>query len=76
VGTEAQEVTPIVVTKPAVLGRIADLLRQREQLDLVLNVTIRTMADMYDVPEGWQYDPSAGAFIPTRQAEEPAGEPA
>jgi hypothetical protein len=57
-------IQPIPVTSEGALARLTDLAKQQEQLQLVLAVTLRTLADVYEVPDGWQFDPAAGAFVP------------
>ena len=55
---------PIAIDNPAVLARITALMQQREQIDLALTHTVRTAADFMDVPEGYQFDPQSGTFVP------------
>ena len=57
-------IQPIPVTSEGAKARLMDLGKQQEQLQLVMAVTLRTLADVYEVPEGWQFDPAAGAFVP------------
>jgi hypothetical protein len=59
---------PIPVTSEGALKRMADIAKQLEQLQLIQGVTLRTLADVYEVPEGWQFDPASGAFMPPAES--------
>ena len=59
---------PIPIENKAVLERIAEMVRQREQLELLLTHTVRTAADLLEVPEGYQFDPRTCTFFPQEPA--------
>ena len=61
--------SPIPVNNEAVSTRIRQMVEQRAQIELLLNHTVRTVADMLGVPDTYQFDPQTGSFVPVQTQE-------
>ena len=64
--------SPIPVNNEAVSTRIRQMVEQRAQIDLLLNHTVRTVADLLGVPDTYQFDPQSGSFVPVQGQPEEA----
>lgn len=47
--------------------RLEDLLRQREQLSALIEVTVQTARETLDVPQGWIIRDVAAGFVPQQE---------
>lgn len=58
---------PIAVP-PAFAERISLYLEQQRQLQTIVQTAVSTAAVCLGVPQGWQYNPEALAFVPPPEA--------
>jgi hypothetical protein len=54
----------IIAVPDAFASRITGYMRQQETLNVAVQTAVATAAEMLGVPEGYQYNPEAKAFVP------------
>lgn len=57
--------TTKTISVPAALAeRVEGYLRQQKELQLAIQITVDTAAEVLSVPAGWRYDQTVRAFTP------------